>query len=38
MYNNTAHASKLIEKYFLNLRNKFSNLENIGIFSLKQEK
>ena len=29
----TANASKLIEKHFLDLRNMFSNQENIRIFS-----
>ena len=32
------HASKLIEEHFLDLRNMFSNQENIGIFFSKQEK
>ena len=30
---NTANPSKLIEKYFLDLRNLFSNQENIRLFS-----
>ena len=34
----SANASKLIEKFFLNLRNMFSNQENIRIFFSKQEK
>ena len=34
----TANASKLIEKYFLDLRNMFSNQENIRIYFSKEEK
>ena len=34
----TANASKLIEKYFLDLRSMFSIEENIRIFFSKQEK
>ena len=32
-----ANPSKLTEKYILDLRNLFSNQENIGIFFSKQE-
>ena len=34
----TANTSKLIEKYFLDSRNLFSDQENIGIIFSKQEK
>ena len=35
---NTANTSKLIEKYFLDLRNMFSDQEHIRLFFSKQEK
>ena len=34
----TANASKRTEKYFLDLRNLFSNQENTGTFFSKQQK
>ena len=36
--NFTANGSKLIEEYFLDLRNMFPNQENIKLFFSKQEK